>query len=487
MKWLLISICIFAVVPFSKADDAILPPPSPWSGKSRSLMVDETSPWITPSERSNLSKTPAYKDTMTWLRKLTDASPELKMVSIGQSLQGRDIMMVIASSDKRFSPKSRANKPLLLVHAGIHSGEIDGKDAGMMLLRDMTVLNKRRELLEKVDLLFIPILSVDGHERTSPYNRINQRGPASMGWRTNARNQNLNRDYTKLETLEVQALLKVIREWQPHLYIDVHVTDGIDAQYDITFGYNSANCHSPAISHWLDSKLRPAAEAGLKAMDHVPGPLFFAVDNSDLARGIVDFQPTQRYSNGYGASRHLPTILVENHSLKPYDQRVLGTYVFLDNVMQTLAKDFDSLAEAIETDKKRRPDEVALSWGARKEKPETFPFLGVAYETVESEIAGGPVVRWTGKPQTMDIPFIRLDRPNLTVSRPKGYYVPATWPEIIQKLEWHGVEMTRLDAPVEVDVEMYRILNAKPDKMPFEGMSNLQAAYAAAFKVTPGI
>lgn len=124
---------------------------------------------------------------------------------------------------------------MFLVQAGIHSGEIDGKDAGMMLLRDIAFGGKQ-SLLNKVNFLFIPILSVDAHERSSEYNRPNQRGPENMGWRTNAQNLNLNRDYAKLDTKELRAVVKVMNEYNPVLYMDIHVTDGADYQYDITFG-----------------------------------------------------------------------------------------------------------------------------------------------------------------------------------------------------------------------------------------------------------
>jgi len=182
--------------------ESLLPPLRQWSGASESLIVAADDPWITPAEVMQLIATPGYAETMSWLRKLVNASPELEMVSIGRSLQGRDIWMVIASADKAFSAAAMkvTGKPLLLAHSGIHAGEIDGKDAGLMLLRDMTVASRRSELLAKANFLFIPILNVDGHERTSAYNRINQRGPVEMGWRTNARNQNLNRDFTKLDT-----------------------------------------------------------------------------------------------------------------------------------------------------------------------------------------------------------------------------------------------------------------------------------------------
>ena len=138
---------------------ALLPPVQKWSGKSESLVVSANDPWITPAERTGLSITPGYDETMAWLRKLVAAAPELKMVSIGRSLQGRDFWMVIASADQAFTAEAlnATDKPLLLAHSGIHAGEIDGKDAGLMLLRDMTVAGKRKELLAKTNFLFIPI------------------------------------------------------------------------------------------------------------------------------------------------------------------------------------------------------------------------------------------------------------------------------------------------------------------------------------------
>jgi murein tripeptide amidase MpaA len=138
---------------------------------------------------------------VSWFKKLADASPMLTMVSIGKSVEGRDIFMIIASSEKNTTAAAlkRSARPLLLAQAGIHSGEIDGKDAGMMLLRDIAFGNKK-SLLDKVNFLFIPILSVDAHEHSSAYNRPNQRGPQNQGWRTNAQNLNLNRDYAKLDT-----------------------------------------------------------------------------------------------------------------------------------------------------------------------------------------------------------------------------------------------------------------------------------------------
>src|SRR5688572_7435238 len=182
----------------------VLPPALPWNGASRALMLPATDPWVTPSEATEFRTTPRYDETVAYLRRLVAASPQLRMVSLGKSPEGRDIWMVIASKERAFTPEAmrRTGKPVLFAQGGIHSGEIDGKDAGLMLLRDMTVRGTKRELLDRASFLFVPIFSVDAHERFSRYSRINQRGPEESGWRTTAQNYNLNRDYTKADTLE---------------------------------------------------------------------------------------------------------------------------------------------------------------------------------------------------------------------------------------------------------------------------------------------
>ena len=126
-------------------------------------------------------------------------------------------------------------------------------------MRDLTVGGRRRGLLDKANFIVLPIFNVDGHERSSRHSRMNQRGPEVMGWRTNARNLNLNRDYAKLDTPEVTALVQAFNRWPIDLYLDLHVTEGADYQYDITYGWNGTHGWSPAIAGWLDRALAPRA------------------------------------------------------------------------------------------------------------------------------------------------------------------------------------------------------------------------------------
>ncbi len=458
--------------------ESFLPPLQDWSGASESLIVADDDPWITPAERMQLRSTPGYDETVAWLQKLAGAAPELEMVSIGRSLQGREIWMVIASADQAFTATAMktTGKPLLLAHSGIHAGEIDGKDAGLMLLRDMTVAATRKELLAKTNFLFIPILNVDGHERRSVYNRINQRGPLEMGWRTNARNQNLNRDFTKLDTEGVRALVRVFGQWQPDLYLDLHVTDGADYQYDITFGGNGRNGWSPAIGNWIEDVYRPAVNAALGANGHVPGGLIFAANGMDMKDGFLTWSGNPRFSSGYGDAIHLPAILVENHSLKPYKRRVLGTYVLLAESLRLLSTEKESLRKATDADRQRRPRSIPL--GFERDPTATVDgvlFKGIGSERYKGEASGGEVVRWTGQAVSEAIPEIFITKPTVLVELPAAYIVPQAWSDVVERIALHGIEVEQIEAPLTIRAEIYRIPDAgiaEPSDWtpnPFEG------------------
>lgn len=457
-------------------NDAILPPSITWHGASESLLLSADHEWATPFEQSNGIESPSYDNTITWLDRLAAETTKLQKVSLGKSPQGRDIWMYIASSEGiNESARLKQNtKPTILVQAGIHAGEIDGKDAGMMLLRDI-VKGDKSELIEKANLLFVPMFSVDAHERSGEFNRVNQRGPVNMGWRTNANNLNLNRDYAKADTLEMQHMLQAINVWQPDLYLDVHVTDGIDYQYDITFGYNLAQGLSPASFRWLENSYRPAVEAALSAQGHIPGPLIFAADNADITKGMSLWNPSPRFSNGYGDARHLPTILIENHSLKPFKQRVLGTYVLLEQTLKTVGDQATKLKSAIQEDKYRASPLITLTW---KSAPlaKGWDFKGIDYKLEKSPISGTDVVRWTGEPKLYpNLPVMAETVPDIKVTRPSAYYIPAEWTQVIDRLTLHGIRLTRLSKPTELKLQQYSLSNPVFNTKAFEGRLTVKA------------
>lgn len=467
-----------------------LPPLQQWQGKSESLISSDKAQ-LTPAERTDLSATPNYGETVAYIHKLAGRSPYLRLKSLGKSAQGRPIFMVVASRDGQKDAEGiLANtKPTVLIQAGIHSGEIDGKDAGLMLLRDI-MLGKEIALIQQVNLLFIPILSVDGHERFAAHNRVNQRGPEKMGWRTNSNNLNLNRDYSKLATPELKAVAKVINEYKPDLYLDIHVTDGEDYQYDITYGSNREFASdSPNIAQWLETKMNPYLDSQLTEWGHNPGPLVFARDKKDFAKGISGWTASPRFSNGYGDVRHLPTILVENHSLKPYKRRVLGTYVFIKAAMTLLGREKASLKAAIAKDSERRPRTQVLEWKTDP-KPDTIAFDGINYERYEDNITGQTEVKWLGTPHHYDkLPQYWMRTAKTTVDVPKAYVIPGQYRQVIEGLKSHGIEMTEIERKQvgkERTFEQLAVDSHTFATAPFEGQTRVTATFSSS-QITTGL
>jgi len=439
-------------------DQPFLPPAPEWDGASRSLLRDASDPWVTAFEAdAEHDVSPDYAEMRAWFDRLDAASDLIRIEVFGTSPEGRPLYAVIASKDgATFDP----SKPVLLAQAGIHPGEIDGKDAGMMLLRDIAFYG-RDDLLDGVNLILIPILSVDGHERASAYSRPNQRGPRIQGWRNTATNQNLNRDYMKLDQAEMQAVRGLVLKYQPDLYVDIHVTDGMDYQYDVTYGYNGEDgvySRSPATAAWLDTAFKPAMNAALEAQGHIPGQLVFGVDDANPRAGLSDGGLGERFSNGWGSAAHVPTILIENHSLKPHEQRVLGTYVFLETALTLLATEGSDLRRAIAADRALRPAQVPANFVSDPTPIETRSFKGILYETYDSPASGRTEIRWLGRPdpEPWPMPFYG-SRPGLMLDRPVAYWVPAHRPDLIERLRIHGVQMETLTEARTVPVQMLRL------------------------------
>ena len=461
----------FAAVPAAAQDMvAPLPPPLEWSGASERLVAAPNDPWITPAEARNFDATPSYAETRAYIDRLVAASPLLTIETFGRTAQGRALYAV------RAAKPGNQRKPVLLAQAGIHAGEIDGKDAGLMLLRDIALRGKHR-LLDRADLVFVPMFNADGHERVSRFNRPNQRGPHNQGWRTTAQNLNLNRDYLKADTPEMRAMIGLLRKYRPALYLDLHVTDGTDYQYDITFafpGWSGYYAHSRNIGRWLDRSYRPAVTAALERAGHIPG-LYIDADPQNPDKGVNLGADSPRYSTGYGDLARIPTVLLETHSLKPYRQRVLGTYVFLEESLRLVGREGARIEAAIAADRASRPRSEILSWKAAPRPLYVIPdFKGIANDRYRSPASGRLEVRWLGRPVTKRMPVLG-QVPDSVVTLPAAWWVPVTKPEVIERLRLHGIAFETLAAPRRVAVDMVRIVEPKLSAAANEGHVPLSA------------
>ncbi len=448
-------LALAAIPTAALAQAPILPPTLPWSGASERLIVPASDPWITPAERAGFATTPRYDAVRAWLDKLAAASPLIHVETFGNTSEGRDLVFVRASKG--------GNKPVVLVQAGIHSGEIDGKDAGMMLLRDIAMHGKDM-LLDKVDLVFVPILNIDGHERMSAWNFPALRGPAQKGYVGNARNINLNRDYAKADAPETRAMIALLRRLDPILYVDCHVSDGFDMQYDVTFTYAGWGRYARhrATADWLEGRFGPAVTAALEKAGHVPTIYPSPVDTREPTKGIRYAPEGPRYSTGYGDFIGVPTVLVENHMLKPYRQRVLGTYVLLEEALRLAGADAGRIAAAKAQDRASRPTELLTQW-----KPAAAPigwverFKGVAFETYRSPVTGRDEQRWLAKPITFRMPIIG-QTPTQSVRLPRAWWVPAAQAEVIDRLRLHGIRFETLDEARTLTLDRVQLVKPVP-------------------------
>ena len=435
--------------------------------------------WRTPAEKSDYKTTPRYDETRDYLQRLQAASPLIKLTSFGKTNQNRDLMLVIAAKDNAFTPESarKQGKAVILIQACIHAGESDGKDAGLAILRDIAIAKTKTDLLDKTVILFEPIYNADGHERFSALNRINQNGPQETGWRGNARNINLNRDYIKADELETKAWLRLWNKWTPDLLIDCHVTDGADYQYDLTYQFEHHQTVNPAIKNWLETAIEKRAVAATEKQNHLLAPYLEFRDNTDLKQGIDEFLSTPRFATCYPVLRNRPAVLIETHSLKPYKTRVIATIDFLTAILREVNQNKAELlnankqaeSETINNFKTYNADkQFALSLKLT-EQSTPFALKAVASKVEQSEISNQNWVQFdSSKPINLTVPFYNQTTIAASVAPPLYYVVPPEWTEIVERLELHGVESERLITAMVLNVETYKITAAKWASQPFE-------------------
>ncbi len=437
--------------------------------------------WRTPAELSDYRTTPDYAETVGYLERIASAYPEtVRIEDFGRTGEGRDLKVVVASRDGVFDPEAihASGRATLLVQNAIHAGEMDGKDACLALLRDLVRSERRARLLEHVVLLFIPVYNVDGHERRSAFHRVNQNGPELAGWRANATNLNLNRDYMKADAPETRAFLRMFHRWRPDFFVDNHVTDGADFQYDVTFAVDDTPDVPPATAAWVRETVTPELTQRVNASGHLAFPTaVFLRDESDPARGLAFHENPPRFSTGQMILENRPGLLVELHMLKDYRTRVTGDYELLIALLEVLNREAPrliALNRAADEDAARlasdarRPGSVPLVVGWNGETS-VVEFRGVRFSREPSELSGTTTVRYAPEPWDAKLPIETGSKVVVSVRAPAGYIVPPQWTRVIEVLEAHGVPLARTTAPWTGRVERYRLAGMRWPRRPFEG------------------
>jgi hypothetical protein len=408
------------------------------------------------------------------------------------------MMALVASRAPGLTPEDAAahELPVLLIQGGIHAGEIDGKDAGFLALRELLENKAAPGALERITLVFVPVFNVDGHERFGRWNRPNQVGPEEMGWRVTAQNLNLNRDYMKAAAPEMAAMLRLLNAWDPILYVDLHVTDGAQFQYDVANLVEPFLGGDPALQP-LGRALMDDTNARVTAGGGLPLPFYFYPslrDGNDPASGFELNAYTPRFSTGYWALRNRFAMLVETHSWKDYRTRVRVTHDIFVGLADLTAHNGHAWVQAAhESDQKASAlggTPVPLAFKTT-DRHHIIDFRGYAYTREPSAASGSVALRYNPKePQIWRIPLYDEVVASVEETAPTGGYVvpPAYAAWLTERLALHGIESHLIEQDLGVrHVEEFRADKVDFSAHPFEGqmMATLFGKWAAEERSIP--
>jgi hypothetical protein len=431
-------------------------------------------------ETSKGTECGTYEETIDFCHQLDSKFASVSYVSFGKSSRQNELPMLIVDKDGFSDPDKIRNtgRIILMIQASIHPGEPDGTSAGLMLCRDLAENPELKGLLNNVSLLFIPILNVDGYIRRSPYNRINQNGPKEMGWRTNALNINLNRDYLRSESVELQAWHSVFNKFLPDFFIDCHTTDGADYQYVITYDLPTYGNMFEEQTSWIkESYLEPL----LKKMEKAGFPMFRYIQFREWHNpksGLTAWVSNPMLSQGYTAIKNRPGLLIETHMLKDYDIRVRGTYQTLLETMQLLQDQAETLkslneqADKLTASKEFRKTPLDLEWKP-SDKARQVEFKGIKYKTNKSKITGETWVKYGDKKTTYKLDYYDDMYATASADIPEAYIIPPEWQSVIKRLDIHGIKYEKLTESKSFNVRILRFNNIVFAKLPSEGAQRI--------------
>jgi hypothetical protein len=426
--------------------------------------------FITPFEKSSGKETATYFEAIQYYKTLDNKYSNIIIKTFDSTDAGYPLHLVLFSSDNSFDPKKwhTQNKVVVLINNGIHPGEPDGIDASMMLVRDLATGKVKAP--SNVVLGFIPVYNIGGSLNRNSYSRVNQQGPISYGFRGNAQNLDLNRDFTKNDSRNARAFAKIFHYLNPDILIDNHVSDGADYQHTMTMLTSQHNKLGGALGKFLHDEFEPALYESMDQKQWSMCP-YVNFEEASPEKGWLAFYDPPRYSSGYAALFQTIGFVPETHMLKPFDARVKATYAFMQTVIEESSKKAALLKQSRKASIQAVHDQTLfpLSWKVDSSTTENIRFKGYQSGTKKSDVTGMQRLFYDhSKPYEKDIKFLNTFRGDKIVAAPRAYIIPQGWYAVIDILKLNNVTMRRLNKDSSIEVEAYRIEDYKSAARPYE-------------------
>lgn len=412
----------------------------------------------------------SYQEMIDFYTELDKKYDTAKLLTIGTTDVGKPLHAFIIDRDQSFFPSNltQRKKPVILINNGIHPGEPCGIDASMMLAEQMLT---GFIAIPNVQILIIPALNVGGMLNRSCCSRANQNGPELYGFRGNAKNLDLNRDFVKTDSENVSWLIQFMAEWNPDVFIDTHTSNGADYQYVMTLIQAQHNKLHPEIDELQDKALTPFLFNYMAQRSYELTPYVHTLKRTP-DHGIFDFNDTPRFSTGHTALRNTLSFVSEAHMWKPFEERVKSTYLLLYglcNWMEGNSTKLISTRQLAEAQTKKIK-EVPVAWELDTTKVDSILFKGYEAEYIPSNLSKTNRLSYNReKPYTKNILFYHNYKPTLIEKLPKYYVIPQAWKTIANKLEQAGVDVFQLNRQQELKIKQYHITDFETSKQPYEG------------------
>ncbi|WP_397446419.1 M14 family metallopeptidase [Polaribacter sp. R77954] len=434
---------------------------------------EEHTNFTTLFEKSEGTETPEYKDVIEYYQALAATYDEISLFSFGQTDSGNPLHLVVYNKSGIYNVDEikKAPKNRILINNGIHPGESDGIDASMMLLRDIVQNDTLQKKYENSMICVIPVYNIGGALNRNSHTRANQNGPLTYGFRGNARNYDLNRDFIKQDTKNAAAFAEIFHTVNPDVFIDNHVSNGADYQYAITHLFTQHNKLGGNLGTFLNEKMRPEIEKSL-AKKNISITPYVNVWGSTPKKGWSQFFDSPRYSTGYTTLFNTLGLMVETHMLKPYKTRVTQTYELMlsafDFTEQNSEKIKDLRAKATQEilSKKTYP----IHFKVDTKKYSDLYFKGYEGVYIDSKVTTGKRLFYDkSKPFEAIVKYYDHFLVTKEVTIPKAYILPQGWHAVIDRLENNQIEFMRFKNDTMIEVEVNHIKDYKSRTSPYEG------------------